>query len=511
MSSRTSAGWSVATASRASIPVALSPRRRTLGLEDRARGPPETGVVVDDEDGLLHAFQGARCGGSRTPWCPPTGWYRPARVDPGHPPRPSGRTRSTEVRHAEARSPVAVHRRRAGRLRPARRFPVFGSPARLPFVSFAEASVLGAALRELPGGASVNDLMAVNPLDVAVLFYEGEEVRGAQQDRTLDVSVLVAAGAGPGAGELRRARALGRRAPRRAVLARAGERLPVAPAAQEPVGAGRGTRVAGRGLGGGRGQVTRGSARRATRARCATPSTRGVPRSTSRRARSCAATGSSARSPASAARSRCSTSSADPTSSPRSTRRSCGAMRSTRSRRRRSMPRHRSPTWRAFIASVLSAPRRRRRAVGLGEDVRFASPDACGAALEAGGELIALTAFPGESAEARIAVRRVGHADADVPLVTARPAASAPPDVVTHDEEHLRRFVAARKAGDAAGMRHWWGELVDRLLRPYGRLRRPGPPRPARRHEHEVAVQLCMTRFSVRLIERSRASRSVSS
>jgi hypothetical protein len=38
-----------------------------------------------------------------------------------------------------------------------------------------------------------NDLLVRNPLDVAVLLYEGEEVRGAQQDRTLDVSVLVPA------------------------------------------------------------------------------------------------------------------------------------------------------------------------------------------------------------------------------------------------------------------------------------------------------------------------------
>jgi hypothetical protein len=41
----------------------------------------------------------------------------------------------------------------------------------------------------------VNDLLVRNPLDVAVLLYEGEEMRGAQQDRTLDVSVLVPAGA----------------------------------------------------------------------------------------------------------------------------------------------------------------------------------------------------------------------------------------------------------------------------------------------------------------------------
>ena len=74
-------------------------------------------------------------------------------------------------------------------------FPVHGDGARLEFRAFAEAAALGATVTELPGGASVGDLLVRNPLDVAVLLYEGEEVRGAQQDRTLDVSVLVAPGA----------------------------------------------------------------------------------------------------------------------------------------------------------------------------------------------------------------------------------------------------------------------------------------------------------------------------
>jgi hypothetical protein len=74
-------------------------------------------------------------------------------------------------------------------------FPVHGDGARLEFRAFAEAAALGATVTELPGGASVGDLLVRNTLDVAVLLYEGEEVRGAQQDRTLDVSVLVAPGA----------------------------------------------------------------------------------------------------------------------------------------------------------------------------------------------------------------------------------------------------------------------------------------------------------------------------
>ena len=42
---------------------------------------------------------------------------------------------------------------------------------------------------------SVNDLLVENPTDKPVLLYEGEEVLGAQQNRTFDVTVLVAAGA----------------------------------------------------------------------------------------------------------------------------------------------------------------------------------------------------------------------------------------------------------------------------------------------------------------------------
>jgi len=74
-------------------------------------------------------------------------------------------------------------------------FPVFGPAPQLDYRSFAEAAGLGATVHELDGGASVNDVVVRNPLDVGVLLYEGEEIRGAQQDRTLDVSVLVAAGA----------------------------------------------------------------------------------------------------------------------------------------------------------------------------------------------------------------------------------------------------------------------------------------------------------------------------
>ena len=59
------------------------------------------------------------------------------------------------------------------------------------YVSFAEACQLGASVKELEGGASVNDLIVENPLGLAILLYEGEEVLGAQQNRTFDASVLV--------------------------------------------------------------------------------------------------------------------------------------------------------------------------------------------------------------------------------------------------------------------------------------------------------------------------------
>jgi hypothetical protein len=74
-------------------------------------------------------------------------------------------------------------------------FPLFGPEPRLAYRSFAQAAPLGATVTETPGGASVNDLVVANPTDLPVLLYEGEEVLGAQQNRTFDVSVLVPAGA----------------------------------------------------------------------------------------------------------------------------------------------------------------------------------------------------------------------------------------------------------------------------------------------------------------------------
>ena len=73
-------------------------------------------------------------------------------------------------------------------------FPIFGPPANLSYAAFAQARTAGLQIKERDdGGASVNDLVVSNPTALDVLLYEGEEVLGAQQNRTFDVSVLVPA------------------------------------------------------------------------------------------------------------------------------------------------------------------------------------------------------------------------------------------------------------------------------------------------------------------------------
>lgn len=71
-------------------------------------------------------------------------------------------------------------------------YPLFGPEPELHYVAFAQAVGTGLAIKELSGGASVNDLLVSNATEHNVLLYEGEEVLGAQQNRTFDVSVLVA-------------------------------------------------------------------------------------------------------------------------------------------------------------------------------------------------------------------------------------------------------------------------------------------------------------------------------
>ena len=72
-------------------------------------------------------------------------------------------------------------------------FPVFGPEPRLDYKSFAQGRKQGVTAGELASGASVSDLIVRNPTQTPVLLFEGEEVIGAQQNRTFDVSVLVAA------------------------------------------------------------------------------------------------------------------------------------------------------------------------------------------------------------------------------------------------------------------------------------------------------------------------------
>jgi ARG/rhodanese/phosphatase superfamily protein len=73
-------------------------------------------------------------------------------------------------------------------------FPLFGPAAKLEYLAFGQAVAGGAAVTERPGAASVNDVVAVNPTPLPVLLYEGQELLGAKQNRTIDVSVLVAPG-----------------------------------------------------------------------------------------------------------------------------------------------------------------------------------------------------------------------------------------------------------------------------------------------------------------------------
>jgi len=73
-------------------------------------------------------------------------------------------------------------------------FPVFGADAKQRFVSFAQGRETGAVAIKEVASASVRDLTVANSGQLPVLLYEGEEVLGGQQNRSFDVSLLVAAG-----------------------------------------------------------------------------------------------------------------------------------------------------------------------------------------------------------------------------------------------------------------------------------------------------------------------------
>ena len=71
-------------------------------------------------------------------------------------------------------------------------------PARDPiagYITLDEALPRGLTISETSDAGSVPELAVVNPLDVSVLLYDGEELVGAKQNRILNVSVLVGAGA----------------------------------------------------------------------------------------------------------------------------------------------------------------------------------------------------------------------------------------------------------------------------------------------------------------------------
>src|SRR5215210_1487955 len=75
-------------------------------------------------------------------------------------------------------------------------FPLFASePAGLEYVGLDEAASCGLAVTEVDEAGSVPFLRLVSPLKQRVLLYEGEELVGARQNRILEKTILVAAGA----------------------------------------------------------------------------------------------------------------------------------------------------------------------------------------------------------------------------------------------------------------------------------------------------------------------------
>ena len=64
---------------------------------------------------------------------------------------------------------------------------------RTPYLTLDEAIPLGFRVTEVDDAGSVPELLVTNPLDTAVLAYDGEELVGAKQDRIVNVTVLVPA------------------------------------------------------------------------------------------------------------------------------------------------------------------------------------------------------------------------------------------------------------------------------------------------------------------------------
>src|SRR4051794_35805362 len=66
------------------------------------------------------------------------------------------------------------------------------SDPRAEYLTLEEALPLGFRVSEVNTEGSVPELLAFNPLDQAVLLYDGEELLGAKQNRILNVTVLTA-------------------------------------------------------------------------------------------------------------------------------------------------------------------------------------------------------------------------------------------------------------------------------------------------------------------------------
>jgi hypothetical protein len=67
------------------------------------------------------------------------------------------------------------------------------SPAQTDYIGLDEAAAGGLVVTELDEGGAVETLLVTNPLGTAALLYEGEEVVGAKQNRVFERSILVAA------------------------------------------------------------------------------------------------------------------------------------------------------------------------------------------------------------------------------------------------------------------------------------------------------------------------------
>lgn len=76
-------------------------------------------------------------------------------------------------------------------------------------------------------------------------------------------------------------------------------------------------------------------------------------------------------------------------------------------------------------------------------------------------------------------------------------SAADPPLVAKHDDEHLRRFLSARAAGDTAQTRLWWNRLVEDFYdRIVIRVRVEAAGGKLDRDEQDDVVQLALESFS---------------